>query len=181
MLFNCNAISTTSSLKEVIASGLLVMLAPLITGARTVHMSDYSFSPIVRSLHILVRVDLRHILRGVCSLWSSHGSHSLWCADGDQYEQHWRYRTYRALFACNEGVYFPSNSVLCSVLGAWDNAKKYIGGGAFGGKGSDDYKAAVVGRVGDVLLIPYSSFSYSFLPLLLRRGHSGGSHEGRIS
>ena len=61
MLFNCNAISTTSSLKEVIASGLLVMLAPLITGARTVHMSDYSFSPIVRSLHILVRVDLRHI------------------------------------------------------------------------------------------------------------------------
>jgi inorganic pyrophosphatase len=34
--------------------------------------------------------------------------------------------------------------------GAWDNAKKYIGGGAFGGKGSDDYKAAVVGdTVGD--------------------------------
>ena len=66
------------------------------------------------------------------------------------------------------------------MLGAWDNAKKYIGGGAFGGKGSDDYKAAVVGRVGDVLLIPYSSFSYSFLPLLLRREHCGGSHEGRL-
>ena len=82
MLINCNAISTTSSLKEMIAPGLRVMLAPLITGARNVHMSDYSFSPIVRSLHILVRVDLRYILRGVCSLWSSHGSHSLWRADG---------------------------------------------------------------------------------------------------
>jgi K(+)-stimulated pyrophosphate-energized sodium pump len=48
-----------------------------------------------------------------------------------------------------------SSGVLMAIFmanagGAWDNAKKYIEGGAYGGKGSDAHKAAVVGdTVGD--------------------------------
>lgn len=94
----CIDISTKASLREMIAPGLLAILAPAVTGL------------------VLGAAGLGGLLIG--GLVSA---------------------IMLAVFMANAG-------------GAWDNAKKFIESGKFGGKGSDTHKAAITGdTVGDPL------------------------------
>ncbi len=53
---------------------------------------------------------------------------------------------------------------MANAGGLWDNAKKYVESGHFGGKGSETHKAAVVGdTVGD----PFKGYRRSLLNTLI--------------
>jgi K(+)-stimulated pyrophosphate-energized sodium pump len=107
----CVAISTTGALKEMVAPGLLAVIAPLAMG------------------FILGTEALGGMLIGAV-------------ASG-----------------------FMLAIMMASAGGTWDNAKKYVELGNFGGKGSDAHKAAVEG---DVVGDPFKDTSGPSLNILLK-------------
>ena len=63
------------------------------------------------------------------------------------------------------GAGFVLAIFMANAGGAWDNAKKYVEEGNFGGKGSDNHKATVVGdTVGD----PFKDTSGPSLNILIK-------------
>ncbi|MDL2226607.1 sodium-translocating pyrophosphatase [Deltaproteobacteria bacterium OttesenSCG-928-M10] len=107
----CVTIATTAALKEMIAPGLLAVLAPVVVAL------------------LLGREALGGALLGSTVMG-----------------------VFLALFMANSG-------------GAWDNAKKYIEAGNFGGKGTDNHKATVVGdTVGD----PFKDTSGPAMNILIK-------------
>ncbi len=70
-----------------------------------------------------------------------------------------------ALLAGSLGSGFVLAVMMSNSGGAWDNAKKYVENGNFGGKGSDQHKATVVGdTVGD----PFKDTSGPSINILLK-------------
>lgn len=107
----CVDISTKAALKEMVAPGVMAILAPLVVG----------------------------LLLGPASLGGMLGG------------------------ALTTGVLLAI--MMSNAGGAWDNAKKYIEEGNFGGKGSDPHKAAVVGdTVGD----PFKDTSGPSINILIK-------------
>jgi K(+)-stimulated pyrophosphate-energized sodium pump len=108
---SCVTIATGAALREMVAPGLLAVLAPVAVG------------------FLLGKETLGGMLLGATLMG-----------------------VFLALFMANAG-------------GAWDNAKKYIESGNFGGKGSANHKAAVVGdTVGD----PFKDTSGPAMNILIK-------------
>lgn len=108
---NCVDISTKAALKEMIAPGIMAIVAPLAVG----------------------------IILGPAALGGMLGG------------------------ALSAGVLLAI--MMANAGGAWDNAKKYIEEGNYGGKGSESHKAAVVGdTVGD----PFKDTSGPSINILIK-------------
>ena len=108
---NCVDISTKAALKEMIAPGIMAIIAPLLVG----------------------------IVLGPAALGGMLGG------------------------ALSSGVLLAI--MMANAGGAWDNAKKYIEEGNYGGKGSEPHKAAVVGdTVGD----PFKDTSGPSINILIK-------------
>ncbi|MGN0710530.1 MAG: sodium/proton-translocating pyrophosphatase, partial [Anaerovoracaceae bacterium] len=107
----CVDISTMAALKEMVAPGLIAVIAPLAVG----------------------------IILGPAALGGMLGG------------------------ALSSGVLLAI--MMANAGGAWDNAKKYIEEGNYGGKGSEPHKAAVVGdTVGD----PFKDTSGPSINILIK-------------
>ncbi|MFN3301659.1 MAG: sodium-translocating pyrophosphatase [Patescibacteria group bacterium] len=63
------------------------------------------------------------------------------------------------------GVGFALAIMMANAGGAWDNAKKYIEEGNFGGKGSENHRAAIIG---DMLGDPFKDTSGPSLNILIK-------------
>ena len=108
---NCVDISTKAALKEMVAPGIMAIIAPLLVG----------------------------IVLGPAALGGMLGG------------------------ALSSGVLLAI--MMANAGGAWDNAKKYIEEGNYGGKGSEPHKAAVVGdTVGD----PFKDTSGPSINILIK-------------
>ena len=108
---NCVDISTAAALKEMVAPGIMAVIAPLAVG----------------------------LILGPEALGGMLGG------------------------ALSSGVLLAI--MMANAGGAWDNAKKYIEEGNFGGKGSEPHKAAVVGdTVGD----PFKDTSGPSINILIK-------------
>jgi len=118
----CVNIVTGAALKEMILPGALAVLMPVAIGVTFRHLST--------RFHLKGSTDLPGAMAGLVNLSGAEAVASF------------------LMVGTISGILLAM--LMNNGGGAWDNAKKFIETGAFGGKGSDAHKAAVVGdTVGD--------------------------------
>jgi K(+)-stimulated pyrophosphate-energized sodium pump len=118
----CVNIVTGAALKEMIMPGALAVLMPVLIGVTFRHLST--------KFHLKSSTDLPASMAGLVNLSGAEAVASF------------------LMVGTISGILLAM--LMNNGGGAWDNAKKFIETGAYGGKGSDAHKAAVVGdTVGD--------------------------------